>query len=254
MFRSAVAHGLVFVPLLLASDVPARHHCRPTSSDSGIGALAPSATGLISGIGNQGTQLTVIRTITVIRSAAQQTPGAMVTVYFSKGLDGKYPSVGAVHQAASSSMSGGTTGSDGTSGESGSSRTGGTSDAGTTGTISILPYPMLGDEPHSPGPTSGRSSNSGSSSGSATSASSMALPTGSSSHSSGVTKSSGASTGMRAVLDDISGTSIAGKATDRLPGGQGGVVLTSPTSGAGAWGANPTLSTSTGGTLTYNRH
>lgn len=230
--------------VLASSSVTGAKHCRPHPHASGSGgALAPGATGLVSGISHANSnatgtaQATVTRTVTVTRSAggAHQTggpdkgdssaTGAMVTVYYGKG---KYPSVGPIHESHGHTAPTAGSASPSTS----------PVNTSTDGMMTILPYPMPGDGTPSPSPHS-PSSGSPSASASATASGSQLPPY------------------VKSALDhDTSGTPMAGKVTDRLPGGQGGVVVetrTTPTSPAGAWGPNPTLNTSTDGSLTYNR-
>ena len=238
--------AMLVMQLLSLTGVSAGH-CRPRQPGSGGSALAPGASGLVSGIDHQASgssgggqaQITITRTITVTAAPAKETAsgspgnkGAMVTVFYDS--KDKYPSVGPVNAPAVSPEH----------------QPGTTSDAGTTGSMSILPISSSGwNKPSSPSSPSYEQSGTGS-------GSAQPLPT---------TYTDPTKTGS-AYIGDIAHQSPSGgawsssgsgtgseKVTDRLPGGQGGVVVT-PTPSSGAWGPNPTLSTSTpGASLSYNR-
>jgi hypothetical protein len=221
-------------------------HCRPRQPGSGGSALAPGASSLASGIDHQApgssgggqAQITITRTITVTSAPATQTAsgapgnkGAMVTVFYNS--KDKYPSVGPVNMPSPSPGS--------------EDQPSATSDAGTTGSVSILPISSSDwNKPSSPSSPTYRQSGSGSA---------QPLPTfytdPAKSGSANIGDVAHQSPSGAAWSSSGSGTGSE-KVTDRLPGGQGGVVVT-PTPSSGAWGPNPTLSTSTPGALSYNR-
>ena len=244
---------LVILAVYTVSSVAASH-CRPRQPANG--ALAPGAGNLVSSTGSPSlsgaaqAQITVTRTITVTSSPSgsgsagnKGTPssaaGAMVTAYFNS--KDKYPSVGPIVGSSSSLVSGPNDG-----------QATPPKDAGTTGSMSILPITSSGWNSPSGSVTTPKL---GGWNGDSSPEPSPTLPPYISAPPQGASLDGHGSQGSwSASGDGSSGRGPGGKVTDRLPGGQGGAVVTNTTPASGAWGPNPTLSTSTpGANPTYNR-